>query len=740
MSGTFINVAVPPLEPLFTYAVPETMEPPAVGTGLTVPFGARRCFGYVVESPAAAPTTTAALKSIEPAPQPPRCFAPWQLPFFRWIADYYGESLARTIETAVPRPVATKHERFVEFVRDDEQPLRGKLQQELLHELKCCGAPVDYALLVRRASGAQQALKALERKGLIRITTQAVRASHAAAAPEWAKRDVALDAHQQAALETITAACTAGEFAPVLLHGVTGSGKTEVYIDAINKIRALGRGALVIVPEIALTPQLIDRFAARVGPEIAVLHSGLPPRERWDAWQALLEQRVSIAIGARSGVFAPIERLGLIVVDEEHDGSYKQADGLRYNARDVAVKLAQLHRCPVVLGSATPSLESYYNARTGKYRYLKLPQRHDSGSGTNITLVDMNRYKPRELISKNISPVLHTALQETIERGAQAFILYNRRGFAAYLQCDRCNAVLECPNCSVTLTLHRSDNSLKCHYCSYQSPVFAHCPKCRSAHGDQAPQEIGTLSERGAGTEKVFEELQELFPQTVLARLDRDAVSQPWKYREILEQVRRGQTQVLVGTQMIAKGHDLPGVTLVGIIDCDVGLHMPDFRAGERVFQLLTQAAGRAGRGAQQGQVVLQTRVPLHPSLVKTVAKDFEGFARLELSGRKELRYPPFTRMLRIVASAEDAREPALLLQSFRDKAAAFTAAEGLAVQILGPCAAPLQRLRGRWRWHLLCKAQSVSALAKVMRRLRAEKITSRKVRVGFDLDPQDLL
>ena len=739
MSAAFVNVAVPPFDQLFTYWARDCQ--PKVGDGLFVSFGAQQRFGYVIELVENFETDLEKIKALDPDQHIYCCFDESQLDFFRWTAGYYGESLALTIDTAVPRPVQAKVARYVELAADPEKPPRGRLQRQILEMLKHDG-PVNCAVLNKKHSGAASALRALERQCIIRFFDEKETAYQSSEhrAPDWAKRAVELDAPQEAARAALAEAVRNGNFAPMLLHGVTGSGKTEVYIEAVSHARSLGFGSLIIVPEIALTPQLIDRFVARLGSDMAVLHSGMSPRERWNGWCALLEGKVKIALGARSAIFAPVPNLRLIIVDEEHDGSYKQSEGLRYNARDLAVVLAKMKDCPVVLGSATPSLESYYNAGTGKYKYLPLPHRHVSGSKVEVSLVDMNQYKPWDLPSKNVSPELLKALTETLSRNEQAFILYNRRGFASYLQCESCNAVINCPNCSVTLTYHRTSHRLKCHYCDYESVIPQYCPQCAAA--ENAGKEPGALAQRGGGTEKVFEELQTLFPAATIARLDRDAAAQVWKLKEILETVRNGDTKILVGTQMIAKGHDLPKVTLVGIVDCDVGLHMPDFRAAERVFQLLTQAAGRAGRGEQGGRVILQTRVPRHPSLLRTLEQNYRGFAKAELEQRKSLSYPPFARILRILTSSEEPQIAYNLLSGVSKTAAALIRRNALPVSMLGPCPAPLTRIRGRWRWHLLFKARGVAALHVMLRELKKDPAVrgTKNVRIAYDLDPQEMM
>ncbi|MGI6524526.1 MAG: replication restart helicase PriA [Bdellovibrionota bacterium] len=752
MSERFVNIAVPPLKQLFTYSVPDGGAI-AIGSCLRVSFGKQSRLGYVIEE-VEAPATTHKIKELNLNQDIRHCFLPSQLQFLKWISSYYGVPLSLAIETALPKITSAKEERFIRFLKTPEKALRGKVQNELFEEIKGRTDLIPYTQLLKKHTSILPALRALQEKGLIEIFTQKKEYKTTITPPAWAKREVVLNEDQINALNCIKESlliaknyCTtcndengsalsdqslSKPIPPFLMHGVTGSGKTEVYIEAINAAKDLGLGSLVIVPEIALTPQLIDRFTARLGNDIAILHSGISDRERWSAWSALLEGKIQIAIGARSGIFAPIQNLGLIIVDEEHDSSFKQSDGLRYNARDLAVVLASLRHCPVVLGSATPSLESYHNALTKKYRYLPLRKRHHSGSDIVVSIIDMNKSRAEERPSPSLSKELYTAITEKLAHKEQVFILYNRRGFACYLQCDKCNKVITCPNCSVTLTMHASDNTLKCHYCDYKIPAPTLCPHCTA-------EEVGSLILRGSGTEKVFEEIADLFPEAKLSRLDRDAADNPQQYRQILDDVRNGTTDILIGTQMIAKGHDLPKVTLVGIVDCDVGLNMPDFRASERVFQLLTQASGRAGRGTLQGRVLLQTHIPNHLSLQSTKLKSFATFAKAELSSRKELFYPPFSRILRVLVSSEDQQEPFLILSKWRDLSANLISKQNLAVSILGPCPTAIARIRNRWRWHLLFKSKAPSALNIIMNALQTQKVSS-STRIAFDLDPQDLL
>ncbi len=754
-----VEVLIPPLAQPFTYELSAELQGRnLVGFHANVPFGKRSALGYIIKqcprSEGSIPDGVT-IKQLLKLDGSYRHFDPQQLNFFEWVADYYGDTISRVLEVAIPPAVPQKFERFLSLVTPAPTPSRppGKLQSRILDLLKEHKEALPYPLVLRTLRGAATAVKQLAAAGLLHIESREFLDSHASplAAAAWAKTEVSLNPSQIEALRQTNEALERSQFTPFLLHGVTGSGKTEVYIEAVQNALRQQKGALIIVPEIALTPQLIDRFRARLGSQIAVLHSGLHKRVRWDSWRALLEGRNCVAIGARSAIFAPVPRLGLIIVDEEHDGSYKQSEGLRYHARDLALVRGRMESCPVILGSATPSLESYYNAMRKKYTYLRLPSSHSTAAPSQLEIVDLNLIKPWEMKAKNLSPRLYEALATTVARGEQAFILYNRRGFATYLQCDRCEEVLKCPNCSVTLTYHQDNNALLCHYCSYSliPPHFcSHCetgadraPDSTKRTGAKAKDEAqGIYVQRGAGTERIFDEIKNLFPETPIDRLDRDTALDTESYRRILDRVRSGETKILIGTQMIAKGHDLPGVTLVGIADCDVGLHLPDFRASERIFQLLTQAAGRAGRADKPGTVILQTRVPLHPSLLKTVEKDYEGFARQELRSRKGLLYPPYARMLRVIVSSPERTYPERILASFKEHAMHATTTQKLSVSALGPAPAQLERLKAQWRWHLLFKSPSVSALHKILATLAALKIHTGKVRITFDLDPQEML
>ena len=751
MMQKLVNVVIPPINRFFTYAIdPQAQELVKVGCQVYVSFGNRQTRAFVVNELGADEISKIKedikIKTINPQNKIRQCFDIRDLKFFAWAADYYGESLSNIIDTAIPSPAKEKIE-FTALLTDkhiEPDSLRKGAQREIYRYLKSQQAPVSLGSLKKINLRASAVLKKLQEKGLVTILEKEIIDRHISkdSAPSWTKLEIDLNKEQAEALKLIGSNIKEKISTPILLHGVTGSGKTEVYIEAIQECLKEEKGVLVLVPEIALTPQLIDRFRARLGHQIAVLHSALNRRVRWDSWRALLEKRNFVAIGARSGIFAPVPNLGLIIVDEEHDPSYKQSDGLRYNARDLAVMRAKFLGCPVVLGSATPSLESFYNATLKKYIYFSLPHRHKEKSeagqnhATKIEVADLNAVKPWDMISKNISPLLYNALKSNIERGGQAFILYNRRGFASYLQCESCEEVLQCPHCSVTLTFHKKVNFLLCHYCNWRSKIPDYCESCRK----QNDKKRSSYSLRGGGTESIFEELKKLFPQTRIDRLDRDTAGNLAAYKNILENVRNHKTQILVGTQMIAKGHDLPGVTLVGIIDCDVGLHFPDFRSAEKTYQLLTQASGRAGRGLMPGHVVMQTRVPKHHSLTMTSRQNYNGFAQRELYSRKAIGYPPFSRLLRLVVSSNNQLQAGSYLIALKKRIVQVLADESKKITILGPAPAPLEKIKDHWRWHLLIKSNSVKTLNKVVRITTAAKAKAKKIKLTIDVDPQDML
>jgi len=530
---------------------------------------------------------------------------------------------------------------------------------------------------------------------------------------------------------------------PFLLQGITGSGKTLVYIELLREALDRGQSAIVLVPEIALTPQTVSRFRAQFDDQVAVLHSGLSDGERYDAWRSLNTGQRRIAVGARSALFAPLSNLGVIVVDEEHDGSYKQSEAPRYLARDLAVVRARQTGAVCVLGSATPSLESWNNARTGKFRHLQLMKRVGGARLPEVRVVDL-RVKKRgsdevsrinERGSGVLSSELVSAVDARLERAEQVILLLNRRGYSSFIQCRECGEVEQCLNCSISLTYHRAARRMVCHHCRYDAPAPDRCLRCGSVD----------LSYRGLGTEQVERVTVETFPSARIARMDVDTTSGKWAHQRILDRVAKGDVDILLGTQMIAKGLDFPRVTLVGVVNADVGIHLPDFRASERTFQLLSQVAGRAGRGKLGGEVLIQTSLPDHYAIQAAVAHDFRAFAERESSARKTPRYPPHLRMVNVILSSPDQRAAAKSAEAGAEWVRRWlrrkNAEESRGVELVGPAPAPIERLHGRWRWHFFLRSTSPGAIGGVVRALiDGFKVPGSDVRLAVDRDPVALL
>lgn len=570
---------------------------------------------------------------------------------------------------------------------------------------------------------ASSAGRALARKKLIALELESpVTASLPARPPH------VLNARQEQAYVEIESALECREFRTLLLYGVTGSGKTEIYLKAIDACLALGRSALLLVPEIALTPAVAGQFFHRFGDNVAILHSAFNDMERAEQWRRIQKGAARVVVGTRSGVFAPVTDLGLIVIDEEHDQSYKQQDTPRYNGRDVAIVRAQAAKAAVVLGSATPSLESRYNAERNKYKLLELPERIEQRPMPEVEMIDMRQEFLETRKQSTFSRRMLEAIAGRLEKGEQTMLLLNRRGFSSFVACRSCGERVECVNCSVTLTFHRRDRRLLCHYCNYAQKVPTTCPKCNSEY----------LNFIGIGSEKVEEELHREFPQARIARMDRDTVSGKRHFETILHGFRDGDFDILVGTQMIAKGHDIPNVTMVGIVSADVGLGMPDFRAAERTFQLLTQAAGRAGRGAIPGIVLIQTINPDHYAVKFASHQDYQGFYEKEIQFRRLMRYPPFSALANVLVRSEN-REHALAMSAELGRLLDPTP-EGL--KLLGPAEAPVARLKTEYRYQLLIKAASRVKLNETLRQLRAYALDKgwSATALMIDVDPLTLL
>jgi primosomal protein N' (replication factor Y) len=576
-------------------------------------------------------------------------------------------------------------------------------------------------------------LKALERKGLIRLgEKETLRRPDSTGEIGRAYAPLKLNAEQEAALGTILEGISSGAFSPMLLHGVTGSGKTEVYIHAITEVLRQGGRAIYLVPEIALTPQLIGRLENRFpAGEIAVLHSGISPAVRYDQWRKIVRGEARIIVGARSAIFAPAGNLRLIVVDEEHDASYKQDERMPYNARDLAVVRAKQQGAAVILGSATPGLQTFHNTREKEYIYLALTRRVEQRELPNVAIVDMKNERDPNGRIRSLSRLLVEQVGRTLEAKKQSLLFLNRRGFNTYHYCGDCAHVFRCLNCAVSLTHHLSEGALRCHYCDFSVKAPPVCPECGGVR----------ILSYGLGTERLTAEIEDLFPQARVARMDSDTTSSRGSHERILEALGRGEIDILVGTQMITKGHDFPGVTLVGVISADTTLNMPDFRAAERTFQLLTQVAGRGGRGETPGAVVIQTLNPGHYAIQRTRTHDFAGFYEDEIALRQDLGYPPFSRMIHFIISGtgkEQVEKGAGRLGQRAARLAAENEFKGR-LTVIGPMEAPLGKVRGRYRRQLLVRGKQVRPLHAFVRQLiEGADIPGCEIRV--DVDPMNFM
>ena len=709
---------------------------PPLGSRVRVPLGRRMAIGFVVGHPTAPPVGVKTLKSASAPIDATTPLTPEVMALTRRVADYYMASVGAVLAAALP-PVKKGGPARARQVRVASLTVPASVATKLAESLEARAPRQAEALaaLVREGEVSTHRLPAgtaarLVAKGVVALSYRESRRTPLA--NRQAVRDapgLELTPAQTAAVAEIAGAF--GTFAPFLLHGVTGSGKTEVYLQAAEVAIAKGGQVLLLTPEIALASHLTVAARARFGDRVALLHSALSDGERRDEWERVRTgDAVDLVIGTRSAVFAPLTRLALIVVDEEHDGAYKQGETPRYHARDVAVMRAQMATIPVVLGSATPALETHTHACSGAYRYLTLPDRVAARVLPSVEVVDLTEVRP-VLTGGVITQPLLDRLKATLERGEQALLFLNRRGFSPLLLCSACGHTWACRHCKVSLTYHRESRTLACHYCNGRWPVPDACDEC----GERRIKPIGS------GTEGLLAEVAELLPDARVGRMDRDTTRTKNAHLKILAQVEAGEIDVLIGTQMIAKGHNLPGVTLVGVVCADQGIHVPDFRAGEICFSLLTQVAGRAGRGGKKGRVVLQTFNPDHPAIRHAVTHDYKLFAENELAMRTALAYPPAGRVVRLVLRDRSEKRldaACLTLSRLLEK---YTLSGG--VEVLGPAPPPISKIRDNYRRHLLIKGPGVGPVRQTTHWLLAQIARAdglKNIRVDVDVDPQSLL
>ena len=723
------------------YLVPETLaERVGIGSRVRVPFREKSALATVVA--VLDHSEAKGLRPVEAIVGDAPTLSEELLELARWISAYYCCPIEAVMRSLLPQvirraEVGWKKQLFVQPARriDNEEVeklrRRAPRQAELLETISHLEAPVRAADLLRQTSLDNQTLRALVKRGLAELREEAVVRDPHADEQFIATSNLVLNPEQLFALKEVTQALDLpGSARPILLHGVTGSGKTEIYLQAIRAALERGHSAIVLVPEISLTPQTVERFKGRFAEAqdtVAVLHSHLSQGERHDEWHKIHSGRARIAIGPRSAVFAPLKNLGLIVVDEEHENTYKQEEAPRYHARDVAVVRATIEKCAVILGSATPSLESYHNATTGKYRLATLTQRIDEKQMPLIRIVDLRRERRKEKAAAILSEKLRAAIADRLEKNEQTILFLNRRGFSTSLLCSNCGEARDCPNCSVALTFHRHVTRLSCHLCGHTAAVPKKCPAC----GKDA------LIYAGFGTEKVESTVSHIFPKATVRRMDADSMTRKEAYRETLRSFRTGQVDILVGTQMIAKGLHFPNVTLVGIINADLSLHLPDFRAGERTFQLLTQVAGRAGRGETPGEVFVQTYTPFSPSIQFARHHDFTGYFQQELEFRERCDFPPFKHAILItVRSAHEGRAK-LSAETLKRRLKEALPEEFL----LGDATpAPLEKLQGQFRFHILIRGEAIMRLSRLVRETLDKLPFPEDVTVTVDVDPYQLL
>jgi primosomal protein N' (replication factor Y) len=726
---TVASIAVAaPLDRTLSYRIPAALRAVLqVGHRVKVPLGRRTAIGYVFGFPAAAPRQ---LKPILELLDDQPLFAPLHAHFYERAARYYAYPLGAALCTALPAGLSGRGSQPVVLRDRLYRPtgLAGEPSGSRQREVLACvreGGGLPLSALRARFTAPHAALQRLVEQGFLTVTEVERSRDPLVAEPLEAPVAVDLNPAQERALAALQQALASGGFAPFLLHGVTGSGKTEVYLRGIAEVLAHGRQALLLVPEIGLTPQLVARFRSwfRDHPvRLAVLHSGLGEGERYAAWRAVARGEVDVVIGVRSAVFAPLARLGLVIVDEEHDASYKQGEGFRYHARDLALLRGQMEGAAVVLGSATPALTSYQRTRDGQMTCLELPERVAGRPLPAVEIVNLAEFPAGGILS----PPLQAALTTTLAAGEQALLLLNRRGYAPFLQCRECGATCRCPNCAITLTYSRVERAVRCHYCNHRETPPDTCPRC---HG------VEFLPE-GAGTERLEETLLELFPQARIARMDRDTTTRKGAHGRLVTAMAAGAFDILIGTQMVAKGHDFSAVTLVGVISADSALNLPDFRSAERVFALLSQAAGRAGRGVRPGRVLIQTWSPDHYALEFVARHDYHGFAAVELAQRQVLDYPPFGHLVNLVLAGDDAAQVGVAAELLA--ASLSRSLEG--VELLGPAPCLLQKLRGRSRMQILLKAGQRPPLRRLLDRLAGICRLPAGVTLTVDVDPLDMM
>ncbi|MEN9662503.1 MAG: hypothetical protein RL324_1452 [Verrucomicrobiota bacterium] len=728
------------------YTVPEALRADVVpGVLVRVPVSHRLHLGIVGEIGPPKDFPVAKLKAVVEVVYPFPALPPDLMDLARWMASYYACGLDAVIETMIPaavrRGAVIKQEKLLALARPATDEEIATLQKRAPQQAKLYAfvaeqsQPQAKSLVLERLGLTAAVVAALVKRGLVREELR--RVERIAYADDWATGELvasqphALNPDQAQAVTALEGELATGKFGVTLLHGVTGSGKTEVYLRAIHTALANDGGVVFLVPEVALTPQTVARLRARLeaiapGNRCVVWHSHLSEGERLDGWLALATGEARIVVGARSAVFAPVRNLRLVVVDEEHEPAYKQDETPRYHGRDVAVMRAKLNQARCVLGSATPSLESFANTEAGKYGLLQLAERVDNRKLPHIVVVDLRIEAAKQRGLPSLSRQLVDKMQGRFERKEQTILFINRRGYSPSMQCKACGHTEECEHCSIALTYHRTDETLRCHLCDHRRPAPVRCPKC------QAPE----IRWKGLGTQRVEEAVKRVLPRARIERMDTDAMSKKNRFREILRDFRAGRIDVLVGTQMIGKGLDFPNVTLVGLVDADISLHVPDFRANERTFQLLVQVAGRAGRGDRAGEVIVQTFTPQSEPIQFSRHVDFAGFAASEMAQRKAFGYPPYRHLIQHQFRGRNAEKVQFFAAQWAKRVEEVF---GKRLELRGPAPSPTEKIKDEYRWQLWYFTPAVTPIMPELNRLRAEFAWPDDVSQVLDVDPVNL-
>ncbi|MFW6256536.1 MAG: primosomal protein N' [Bacillota bacterium] len=737
-----VDISAGDVNQVYDYLIPEQKaDEYEIGHLVKVPFGRRKVKGFIIGISDDTEIEKDRLKEILEKCYPQKLFDEQLLSLFKWMAGYYNSYLVQVIRAAVPAGfvrgrVKVKKKRYVCRAKEktaladyhqkieSKAPKQAQVLEVFLHYPE---EKFTFKELTRRADCYRGAITRLVEEDYLKVVKEVDTRKPYRERSAADSKSLQPTEKQQEIIDTVTQSF--GKSQRFLLHGVTGSGKTEVYMKIIRRLINSDRGAIVLVPEISLTPVMVRRFYSRFGEKVAVFHSNLSEGERFDEWRRINQGQARIVIGARSAIFAPVKNLGIIIIDEEHETSYKQETYPHYHARRVAYIRGKIRNIPVLLGSATPALESYYYARQNHLEYLSLPERIHAGKLPPVKIIDM-REELKEGNTGIFSRQLENAVVQCLEKGEQVLLFLNRRGYASFVLCRECGSVVKCKNCDISLTYHSKDEILRCHYCDYTSDFPRRCPECESKY----------IKDFGIGTEKIEELVKEKFPRANVERMDVDTTGRKGSHRKILQRVESGEIDILIGTQMIAKGHDYPNIGVVGVISADTILNLPDFRSSERTFQLLTQVAGRTGRGKEPGQVYVQTYSPDHYSIRAARNHNYKSFYEQEINLRKELDYPPFCYLVNIIIKSEQKEKVRKKAQNLGDYLQKKH--RNRITTLLGPSPAPINRLRGSYRWQIILKFTDKKLRKQTLQDINRNFFTEKKsdVKYNIDVDPQSML